>query len=101
VGAHIGRMGGLRCNAQVAAADVFKKSSDPVSDWQSLLRPGDMNRHFIGGRAGAIRRHNLSAILAHHDGDIVMFDLALLHSRGLAVSNFCCGPQKAEEEETE
>jgi hypothetical protein len=97
----LGAWAGFAATRRWAAADVFKKSSDPVSDWQSLLRPGDMNRHFIGGRAGAIRRHNLSAILAHHDGDIVMFDLALLHSRGLAVSNLCCGPQKAEEEETE
>jgi hypothetical protein len=55
----------------------------------------------MGGKAGAIRRHNLSAMMAHHDGDIVMFDLPLLHARGLAVSNFCFGPQKAEEGETE
>jgi hypothetical protein len=97
----LGAWAGFAATRRWAAADVFKKSSDPVSDWQSLLRPGDMNRHFIGGRAGAIRRHNLSAILAHHDGDIVMFDLPLLHARGLAVSNFCFGPQKAEEGETE
>jgi hypothetical protein len=56
-----------------------------------------MNRQFMGARAGAIRRHNLSAILAQHDDHIAMFDLPLLHSRSLAASNSWFGPKNTEE----
>ena len=41
-------------------------------------------RALIGAWADAVRRHDLPAILAHHDKDIVMYDLPLpLQSRGM------------------
>jgi hypothetical protein len=81
----------------------FQEIRDSLSDWQSLDRPRGMDRQFMGARAmsqragaaesefraliesWAVRRHDLPAILAHHDDDIAMFDMPPpLQSRGLA-----------------
>src|ERR1700732_2513561 len=72
-----------------------------------------MDRQFVGARvmsqragtaeteikalievwADAVRRHDLPAILAHHDDDIVMFDVPPpLQSRGLAEYKKTWGP---------
>src|SRR3979490_224344 len=68
------------------------------------VRPGDIHRHTVGASAmmqqggtaesqikaiieawaDAVRRHDLSGILAHHQQDIVMFDVPPpLQSRGM------------------
>jgi uncharacterized protein (TIGR02246 family) len=88
----------------VAAESQATKNLLRMSDRRPSIRPGDANqqifgasammqqsqtaetqiRALIGAWADAVRRHDLPGILAHHDPDIVMFDVPPpFQSRGL------------------
>ena len=83
---------------------IAVKRPSGVSDMHPGVRPGDLHRQTVGARAmmqqggtaesrikavieawaDAVRRHDLSGILAHHEQDIVMFDVPPpLQSRGM------------------
>lgn len=53
--------------------------------WQRAGTAETEIKALIGAWADAVRRHDLPAILAHHDDDIIMFDVPPpLRSHGLA-----------------
>jgi ketosteroid isomerase-like protein len=79
-----GRSGVSDMRPDVRPGDVYRKTAGAGAMMQQDGKAASQIKAVIEAWADAVRRHDLAGILAHHEQDIVMFDVPPpLQSRGM------------------